>query len=172
MRSVVGGDKMESVAQLCQYSCPHCQGELEVISEPGSEQEVTCPHCGQPMVIESEPADTPELDVARIQKTARGRRAVIRVRSYYVTAAFACGILAADLIGRAAWQWMAENSLNRSLIDLAGAALFVWLGRRFQIKAKSIVDQAKRELAETLAPPDFSSLNDGSQVAENLKRMG
>jgi hypothetical protein len=123
------------------------------------------------MVIESEPADAPELDVARIQNLSRGRRAALRVRSYYVTAEFACGIVAIDLLGRAARQFTLGQSTNHAMIDLAAAIALVLLGRRFQIKAKSIFTQEMRKIAEEFAPPDFSSLNDGSQVAENLERI-
>ena len=113
-----------------------------------------------------------ELDGLRIRQVARARQAAMRAASYCVIGSLACAVAGLDLIWRAARQFFTARRLLWPAINLLIAAGFIfavpWLWRR----AMALRNESRRKaLPEPKTAPDFSTLNDGSQIVENLKKI-
>lgn len=116
------------------------------------------------------------LNSNRIRQMASLRRGAIRSRSYCVVAAGACAVAAAELVFDAIRRWPAPLDLRGVMIAvlylicaaaLAGAGVyFARLAMRFHREAK----QSNLPPAPA-TPPDFSTLQDGSQMAKNLEEL-
>ncbi len=120
----------------------------------------------------SDPVDEPHLDALRIRQATALRRSLYRSRAYAVVAAIACAAAAAQCAWLAlrharALGWGMRPTVLIVLMLVAGAgALF--LARR----ASSLNREAGATvLPEPGAPPDFSTLSDGSQRARNLDEV-
>lgn len=115
------------------------------------------------------------LNSARIRQMAALRRAAIRTRSYCVIAVGGCAVAAADFIFFAIRRLLAHPHALGILIAivyfLAALALLV-LSRYFIRLALRFHREANQSsLSPLTAPPDFSELQDGSQIVRNLEDM-
>ena len=108
------------------------------------------------------------LDSNRIRQMAALRRAAIRTRSYCVIAIGGCVVGAAELIFDGVRRWPEFRAflyLFFALLLLGAAFYFLRLAMRFHREAK------QSAIPPPLTPPDFSQLQDGSQIARNLEEM-
>jgi hypothetical protein len=115
------------------------------------------------------------LNSNRIRQMAAIRRAAYRTRSYCVIAVGGC------IGGAAQFAFFAVRRLRHGpglfdiLIAVAyflAAAVLLGLARHFVRLAAGFHREAKTStLPQPTAPPDFSQLQDGSQIAKNLEDM-
>ncbi|MBC8108464.1 MAG: hypothetical protein H7Z14_17900 [Anaerolineae bacterium] len=161
-----------------EFVCPICGGTL-LIAPCAVEQITACPLCHEDMTIPAmldaddadlsagEPDDD-ELNALRIQQRSTLRRAVYRSRSYAIIAAIVC-VVASVQLAQFAYRAIRANSAGWAV-----AYLFAMIGGAigavyFYRRAVAFNQEAKRpELSAPAQPPDFSSLNDGSQQWQNL----
>ncbi|MGH7214395.1 MAG: hypothetical protein ACREIT_06500 [Tepidisphaeraceae bacterium] len=161
---VVQGD----VAQLIR--CPACDAEFLVPSVGGSSEPPAPPDYEAP-----EAPDVDELDALRIRNLSVARRAAIRSRSYMLIGAAACLIGAVKLVlmtieeaaGAAPRGPDAWSTGYVLLAAVALAASVYFMRRATQIRR----ELAQPTLSEPTAPPDFSTLSDGSQRWKNLEEV-
>ena len=115
------------------------------------------------------------LDSKRIRQMAALRRAAIRTRSYCVIALSGCIVGAAELIFDAIRDWPSPFRLRAiwlpliylvcTILLLMAAIYFLRLALRYHREAK------QSSIPPPTMPPDFSQLQDGSQIARNLEEM-
>jgi hypothetical protein len=170
------------------YECPHCGQEVEGEPQPLSPFCV-CSHCGMQfaVAVELPPTDDPaeqdardrkhacedELSELRIKQLSRHRRAIIRGRSHllvgFVIFAGAC----AKLIQMGVKEILRSQHLNlRAVGLLLFATAAVIPANYFLRRARQITrDLKKPMLQDPPTPPDFSTLQDGSQHSKNLENM-
>ncbi|GEM_PF-1340168 len=132
----------------------------DVIDSPTAHTEVQSQHEG------------PNLEGHRIQQIVRARRAVLRTRGWYITAAIACLILAVQQVvwliaalPRGPWDAPQTARLSLAVVLMAVAMLL-----RERIGRLSS-ELHHKSLPDPVSPPDFSSLSDGSQHARNLHNL-
>jgi hypothetical protein len=161
------------------YACPDCGAELAAVE--GSPNLLKCPACGHEcfaLAYESseESGETDaigtddELSALRIQNLSRQRRATNRAASYYVVAAGVC------VVGIAQLSWMTWQHVRalgwtpRPIGYLIFMLLALWGGVSFIRRARELRREAKQSaLADPIAEPDFSTLDDGSKHWKNLE---
>jgi ribosomal protein L37AE/L43A len=165
------------------YACPHCQAEVHV--EWPAEPFLRCPQCGEEFALPAEAtaAELPiqyvhdelsvELNAQRIQRIVAQRRADIRLRSYFVLAAFGCLAVAITFlctVGQRLFYRMPWSSADA--VQLA-IAIFGIVGAGFLLsRAHSLTRELNKPLLpEPTTPPDFSNLGDGSQQAKELEEL-
>ncbi len=115
------------------------------------------------------------LNSTRIRQMAALRRGAIQSRSYCVIALGGCVVAAAECVFEAVRRWPKPVSFRGILVCalflLSAAALLV-LGGYFLRLAGRFHREAKRSaILPPEAPPDFSKLQDGSQIVKNLEDM-
>jgi ribosomal protein S27AE len=158
---VFSSDRIEPVDDAQTYSCPHCAAEF--IAEHDSPQ--VCSHCGQ-MIEFSQPD---ELSWQHIQAAMRARTSGMRVRSYCLVGAAGCAVTSLELVWRFAIH-PAARPIQLSYLFVA--ALMIWFAIHLANKAATIRREMNRNpVSPPTAPPDFSTLSDGSQIVRNLERM-
>lgn len=169
-----------------QFVCPGC--DLAYEAEAGDVARVEqCPGCGQPILIPAidgsselpeeteetaEPTDEDHLNRLHVQQLTRERRSLIRSRSHAIVGVGLCVVGAGELLPlsiRAIYQhqfgiWPATYLVFGLYLPFAA-----WQLTQLALKLHR---QSKVELLdEPSTPPDFSTLQDGSQFVENLKKM-
>jgi hypothetical protein len=116
-----------------------------------------------------------QLDAQRIRKMAALRRSAYRSRSYCLIVLGGCVAGAAEFIFKAVRRWPVPWSWRGFLIVafyLAAAIALLALSRRMIRLAIRFHREAKQtSLADPNTPPDFSTLQDGSQTVRNLEEM-
>ena len=128
------------------------------------------------VMSESAPADD-HLNSNRIRQMASLRRAAIRTRSYCVIGLGVCVVAIAQLVFETIVGWPRQISWRGvllaalyllSIVGLAGFALpaLVRLLIRSHREAKQTAIMPAPD-----RPPDFSTLQDGSQIAKNLESV-
>jgi hypothetical protein len=114
------------------------------------------------------------LNSTRIRQMAALRRSAYRSRSYCLIAIGASVVGCADLIFFAIRR-LRHPDLFDVLIAVAyflAAAGLLFLARHFIVLASRFHRESKTSiLADPTTPPDFSQLQDGSQIAKNLEDM-
>jgi hypothetical protein len=110
-----------------------------------------------------------ELDANRIQQLSRARRATIRSRSYLIIGAVLCGIATLQLCYLARRDgWATPRAAAYVVLAIGAGFGCIDLLR----KARRLGKELKRPiLPETQSPPDFSTLQDGSQRVDRLNQM-
>jgi len=113
------------------------------------------------------------LDSNRIRKMAALRRAAIRTRSYCVIAVVGCAVGAAELIFDAIRRWPTPVNPRGILISILYglcAAGLLGLGVHFARLAVRFHRETKQSaIGAPAKPPDFTNLQDGSQIVKNLE---
>ncbi|MGD0768230.1 MAG: hypothetical protein ABSB42_08555 [Tepidisphaeraceae bacterium] len=115
------------------------------------------------------------LNSTRIRQMAALRRAAIRSRSYCVIALVGCVVGAAQCVFEGVRRWPTPAKFRGILVCglflLSAAALMV-LGAFFLRLARRFHRQAKQSaILPPEVPPDFSKLQNGSQIVKNLEEM-
>ncbi len=115
------------------------------------------------------------LNSTRIRQMASLRRAAIRSRSYCVIAIGGCAVGAAQCGFDAVRRWPTPASFRGILVGalfLLSAAALIALGGYFLRLAGRFHREAKQSaVLPPAVPPDFSKLQDGSQIIKNLEDM-
>ncbi len=115
------------------------------------------------------------LNSNRIRQMAALRRAAYRSRSYCLIAIGACIVAAAELVFDAIRRLRQHPALSGILIAIAyflAAALLIVLTRHFIRLAVRFHRESKKSiLSDPAVPPDFSQLQNGSQVVKNLEDL-
>jgi hypothetical protein len=115
------------------------------------------------------------LNSNRIRQMAALRRSAIRSRSYSVIATGGCIVAAADFVFFAVRRLLDHPRVLGILIAVAyflSAAILLILSRYFIRLALRFHREARGSAIPTpTQPPDFSQLQDGSQIVRNLQDM-
>jgi hypothetical protein len=115
------------------------------------------------------------LNSNRIRQMAALRRSAIRTRSYCVVALCGCIVGSAEFVFDAVRRWPVPVNLKgivvAGLYFASAIGLLLLAGYFFRLSR-----QYHREARQTAMPPpagspDFSQLQDGSQVVKNLEEM-
>jgi hypothetical protein len=118
---------------------------------------------------------TDHLNSTRIRQMAALRRSAYRTRSYCVVAVGCCIGGAAQLAFFALRRLVylpGLHSIVISLVYIIAAIGLLFLARYFlRLAMRSHREATKSILPEPEAPPDFTQLQDGSQIAKNLEDM-
>jgi hypothetical protein len=124
--------------------------------------------------MDSRPSND-QLNSNRIRQMAALRRSAYRSRSYCVIALGGCVVGAAELIFDAIRRLRGNPHLPGILVIIgyfAAAGALLFLSRFFIRLAVRFHRESKiSTLPPAPGPPDFSQLQDGSQVARNLEDM-
>ena len=175
------GETMPSDVGLDVTFCPDCGGSLTA-SEADS-LSLICLGCGRTFDLSAEDADAASslrgagatadadhLNSLRIRQLAAARRAAYRARSYSVIATAACVVMT----GQLAWMTFRHvhaSGWGKQPIGYVLFALLAVLGiGYFTLRAAELHREAKKSaLSDPVAPPDFSTLDDGSKRVRNLE---
>jgi hypothetical protein len=115
------------------------------------------------------------LNSTRIRQMAALRRSAYRSRSYCLIAIGACLVGSADLIYYGIQRLRHHPTLISVLIAIAyfaAAIALLVLSAHFKRLAIKFHRESKKSILEDpTTPPDFSQLQDGSQIAKNLEDM-
>jgi hypothetical protein len=173
------------VAAELESACPHC-GQGVAFTPADVPQTLVCPHCQGEFIAPArdgatdladpdEQAEVPDemLTAIRIRQLSAERRATYRASSYCVIAAGVCAVTIAQLV------WMIVQHMKHRGgwgIQCTGYVLFIALALYglvyFVIRARQLHREAKQSsLAEPIHPPDFSTLDDGSNRVTKLEQM-
>ena len=168
--------------------CPHCDAVVALdraLTSPFRE----CPKCAKQFVVpsistvEGDEAESSrkkrsqdELDAAHIHRMSALRRAAYRSRSYCIIGSVACVVMAAELCFNAWGYWNHRTSMARGmilvLVCVGIAAGLLGVARTLFARAREYGrEAAQSSLVEPTTPPDFSTLQDGSQAARNLEEI-
>ncbi len=178
------------------YTCPECG---DAVPSPADEMQnvLICPTCGHQFFIEIRPVEDDsdeaearealerklaekgqDFDAARVRALAAERKAIIRLRSYWLAAAGACVVGIGQCIWTVATGILPYSTTRVPLTRVQYIALFVviaWclIGLRIAWrKARAIAIELDKPLqTDPETPPDFSTLSDGSQAWKNLEHM-
>jgi len=89
-----------------------------------------------------------------------------------MVAFYACLGCAAELVWMAVWRIVGLGQIVRPVVYVAAAAGLIWLGMKMLKRARQLQKEARTMPRDPpAAPPDFSTLNDGSQIARDLEDM-
>jgi len=169
-----------------QLVCPGC--DLAFEAEAGAVARVEqCPGCGQPILIpamdgsteipeETEAADTLAEDDGinrlHVQQLTRERRSLIRSRSHALVGLGLCLVGAGELMLFGVRAIRHHEPWTGPALYFLLVPVALWLAWRMARLALNLHRQSKVELLdEPDNPPDFSTLQDGSQFVENLKKL-
>jgi len=160
-------------------------GQCGQAIEPNDGEQAHCPHCGaelpSPQWVEPDapPAEEQattdaedELSGLRIRQISALRRAADRARSYCLIGLIVLVVGAGELVMMTVRDVSGFGWHPLQLGYAAGAVaglIFAWrLGKR----AIELTRELKKPLlSDPLQPPDFSTLNDGSQHVRHLEEM-
>ena len=118
---------------------------------------------------------TDHLNSNRIRQMAALRRSAYRTRSYCIVAVGCCIGGAAQITFFALRPLVYLRGLHSIVISITyiiAAIGLLFLARYFlRLAIRSHREASKSILPEPGTPPDFSQLQDGSQIAKNLEDM-
>lgn len=116
--------------------------------------------------------DGAPMDALRVRQLSAMRRAAYRTRSYCVVGLGACAVAAVQLLVMTARHVLGAGWGWRPLGYLCGVAAAM-MAAAFLLRHVTELTRELRQpaLAEPEAPPDFSTLSDGTQRWKNLEDM-
>jgi hypothetical protein len=146
-----------------QFHCPQCEPALDAPSWEES---------GEPMAERSAHDLDDELSELRIRQISALRRAADRARSYCLIGLIVLVVAAGQLLSMAfhdvrasGWHWPDAVYAGGALVGM----IFAWrLWRRVVALTRELNQPLQ---TDPLQPPDFSTLNDGSQHVKHLEEM-
>lgn len=169
--------------------CPHCGNEFQITEQSPILQ---CPGCGEqffppePAEVPTETTESPEpkpsteeeLSGMRIRQISVMRRAAYRTRSYYIIGLGACVVIAIELC------LMIVRSIRETHLHFRTASLYAFVayclfligtiagGFFFARRLAELQQEIRQSLQKkSAAPPDFSTLQDGTQHIRELEQM-
>jgi len=174
-----------------EYYCPACG--KPVAATESQHHALQCSHCAEQFFIPGEApeesgnhveafgdvglaaptpsADDSELSELRIRQLSNLRRGAYRSRSWLLIGSAACLVGAAKLIEMCVVA-ARHKMLLASIGDAMGAVAALMICRHFVRRARVLTHEiAASRLADPIAPPDLSTLNDGSQRWRNLEQL-
>ncbi len=181
---------MDEASSAITYTCPNCSAPVEIAdSDTGW---ITCPACGEQFTAPQDPtvldyrgdpsaplagvyprSNEDELSALHIRNVTVARRAAIRSFSYMMVAIGACVVTAGRLVEMTCLHvWHHAPGVIRPIGYVLGAIaalIAIWpLWRR----AAAFKEESHRSaIVEPSAPPDLSTLSDGSQQVRNLEEI-
>ncbi len=175
---------MEESAELPEEKPANLCGQCGLPIDPGGAAPNHCPHCGTQLVspgtdsseelAAEEGSDEleDELSALRIRQISAMRRAADRARSYCLIGLIVLVVGAGQLLS-ITFHDMREFGWHLPEFAYAGGALaalfFAW---RLWQRVVALTCELKQPLqTDPLQPPDFSTLNDGSQHIKHLEEM-
>jgi hypothetical protein len=116
------------------------------------------------------------LNSNRIRQMASLRRAAIRTRSYCFIGLCVCVVAIAELVFETTRDWPAPISLRGIWLPALYIACIVLLAALAIPALLRLLIRFHREAKQSILPspdrpPDFSTLQDGSQIARNLDEI-
>jgi hypothetical protein len=166
------------------FTCPGC-GEAVDVSDDAIQKLVICPYCNtqfSPQEVDTEAVDDllrqheeerrqTELNSLRIRAVSGERRAILRLRSYWTVLMLALCFISIELIMVAATSYKDHAPIRAVAYVLAAVGCVSATRWPFQKRQRLNLELEKPMLGEPAGPPDFSTLNDGSQRWKNLERL-
>lgn len=167
-----------------QLNCPGC-GELLELPAGMIEPVAICPYCSQQFLTETGVAfdvsddesarraeqerRNAELDGLRMRQIATLKQSTIRARSYALIAMVLCASGAIKLI----ILGISGGWSLRSAIEFLGAIVLALTTVHFSRRVSRLHRESRESaLPEPAQPPDFSTLDNGSQRVRNLEKLG
>jgi ribosomal protein L37AE/L43A len=173
-----------------EQQCPACGQAVSM--DPLSEGPLQCDQCGEQFSVAQEPdagaseilededkqaeedlrqKHESELSEMRIRQISGLRRNAIRTRSWLIVGAIACVVGAAQLVFLAIRGY--RHGLRTGPVgDVLFAIAALMIGSYFVRRAREFIREIeKSRLEEPISPPDFSTLNDGSQRWKALDEL-
>ena len=175
-------DPVPYSADVPHYPCPNCRG---LVAAAAGERLLVCPVCGEQFFISdefnpgaessqehpSESARESELNELRIRQVSSLRRGAFRSRSWCVIAAGGCIVGAAQLVQMAVHDLRRGTRILPIGFFLAAAAALLGSGYFIRAAVRLTRELQQPSLPDPPAPPDFSTLSDGSQHWRNLDEL-
>lgn len=169
-----------------EFACPECAWGFTVhVGEIARTEQ--CPRCGLLVLIPAfdgaadvgeesgqsvEPDWDTQLDTVRVQRVMRQRRSLIRSRSHALIGLGLCIVGSGELLYFGGGAVRQHEGWIEALVYLVAALVLLWLAWRMGRLAMNLHRQSKAKLLDTPAtPPDFSTLQDGKQMVENLDKL-
>jgi DNA-directed RNA polymerase subunit RPC12/RpoP len=168
-------------------ACPYCDHAFE--PQEGAVQ--ACPACGAQFFLqresdEEEPDEDREmrelaerrvedqankLNDRHIRSAFLERQSINRARTWALVGAFLCLGAAGQLVWKAI-PWFRTDDPTRGVAYLVIAFGAVGVGIHFFRKARACTREAESlKMPEPTDAPDFSSLSNGSQIVDELRKM-
>jgi hypothetical protein len=144
---------------------PESQADWVVVDDEGRDEMYES-------IARSSREDGDHLDALRVRQLSAVRRGAYRTRSYCVIGLGVCAVAAVQLVvmavrhvRAAGWEW-------RPVGYLCGVAAAMMAAAFLSRQVAELTRELRRPaLAEPEAPPDLSTLSDGSQHWKNLENM-
>ncbi len=184
--TAVMGDDAEFTDR--RFACPGCDEAVDVAAESVG-QLVRCPYCNSEFfaadgrthdeVVDDTAAvddDAPapdELNSARVRQLAALRLATLRTRSWWLIGLLMSALTALDLLGKAVvyvWEFHAWG-VRPTWLAVGGSAAAAVAVAAYRAARALAREAATSSLTEPAAPPDFSTLDDGSNRWRGLERL-
>lgn len=167
-------------------TCPHCGSDVFPSAAP-ADGLFECPACRQQFFAPDESGEDERareeleaklhgreeaLSGIRIRQISALRRGLYRTRTYFIVAAAACVMFAAQLSLSALGHVRLSGVRPRPVLYAMAAVATLLLGARCLRR----IGELNREAAEPIldeptTPPDFSTLSDGSQGWRNMELL-
>jgi hypothetical protein len=168
--------------------CPGCEEEVDIAPEAAGRL-VRCPYCNTDFFASAEQSHEPVVDDTsseqleqdranafdkmRIRNYMALRMSAVRVRSWWLIGFWTASLLMLDMAGRIAmylvyfhrWGW----SPTINLLIATGEFLFARHCRKRAAELKKEIDHSS--IPEPTTPPDFSTLNDGTDRWKDLENV-
>jgi DNA-directed RNA polymerase subunit RPC12/RpoP len=170
------------------FRCPSCEEEVEVSPESAG-QLVRCPYCNAEFFASHEQShlpvvdDTPlavtepdresAFDKLRIENYTALRMGAIRARSWWLIGLCLSGVVVLDMLGKSViYVWVFHHwGIDPTLRIIAAAASAVFARHAYHRAAEFKREIDHSAIPEPAAPPDFSTLQNGSEQWKNLENI-
>lgn len=171
-------DRAPDAAWPGQFCCPCCHAPFSAVASD-VEQTAQCPACAAVISIpatehdaaRSGDAEERRLAARKIEQIVTARRAADRSHSYCIVGAVACCVGAIDLTYFALQLVFRDHAVLWPIVYVLLAAPLGGLSWRLARWARALRGRERQAASPPLAPPDFSTLGDGSQMARNLHSL-
>jgi hypothetical protein len=151
--------------------CPDCGEQFFVADDETAADSISREEADARAAAELEAKREAELSEMRIHQIAQLRRTAMRSRSWFTVGVLTCWIGGLLLIVAAVTDWhrgLRFGPISDIVLALVAARLLPYFRRRIRALSAEI---SESRLEEPLAPPDLSTLSDGSQQLQRLEEM-
>ena len=149
---------MSDISDSPTYPCPQCGTAIAEPADPSTNL-LECSNCGNQFFIKRKTPPRPvggSNFASHVHDLARGRRSLIRYRSYFIIGGLGCFVFLGQIIYLlASFQWTATGRNVLGMLAILFAVGLVFCGRR----AMAVTQLLRRPpQQEPTKPPDFQSL--------------
>jgi hypothetical protein len=157
--------------QSAVLQCPSCGGQFFASDEEGVGETTSQADDDARAAAELEAKREAELSEMRIHQISQLRRGATRSRSWFIVGVLSCAIGAVLLIFAAITDFRRGLRIG-PMTDAILAAIALLLLPYFRQRIRTLdIEIGQSRLEEPSAPPDLSTLSDGSQQWTNLDEM-